>query len=100
MALFLFRIHSARPYVRTISLPRRILFVNVFIVSIFSYVGLFFTLPTPLWRIIKRAISKLVIPFNGSAYKYEALVCSHILYKLNPPLKDVWAFNISLLASR
>jgi hypothetical protein len=30
----------------------------------------------------------------------EALVCGKILYNLNPPLKDVWAFNIFLLSSR
>ena len=94
------RINSARSFVKTLPLAKRILYVNVFIVSIFSYIGLFFVLPTPLWRVIKNAISKLIIPFNGSAFTYESLVCSNIFYKIKPPLKDVWAFNISLLASR
>jgi len=94
------RINLVYSYVRSLPLSKRILYVNVFIVSIFSYIGLFFVLPSGIWRTIKRAISRLVIPFSGSAFTYEALVCSNLFFKLSPPLKDVWAFNLSLLASR
>jgi ribonuclease HI len=94
------RIHSCSSFVRSLSLSKRILFVNVFIVSLFSYVALFYILPTGLWKKIKRAISKLVIPFNGCGFSYESLVCADLLYKVSPALKDVWAFNISLLTVR
>ena len=94
------RIRSARSFVRSLPLTKRILFVNVFIVSIFSYVGLFFVLPTGIWRKIRLEIAKLVIPFNGSGFTYESLVCADVVYNIKPALKDVWAFNISLLASR
>jgi ribonuclease HI/exonuclease III len=94
------KINVCRSFVKTLPLSKRILFTNVFIISIFSYVGLFFALPTSIWRKIKYAISKLVIPFNGSAFTYESIVCADILFNIRPALKDVWAFNISLLAVR
>ena len=94
------RIRTAYPYVKALPLVKRILYVNVFIVSIFSYVGLFFVLPTGLWKTIRSAIAKLVIPFHGSAFTYEALVCAGFFFEIKPALKDVWAFNLSLLAAR
>ena len=77
----------------------RILFVNVFIVSLFSYIALFFVLPTAIWTRIRGAILTL-FPFNGTAYPYEALVCGKQIFAVKPALKDVWAFNVSLLAVR
>ena len=94
------RIRTAQPFVKALPLTKRILYVNVFIVSIFSYIGLFFVLPTGLWKTIRSAIAKLVIPFRGSAFTYEALVCAGLFFKIKPALKDVWAFNLSLLAVR
>ena len=94
------RINRTKSFVKSLPLAKRILYVNVFIVSIFSYVGLFFILPTGIWKTIRNAIARMIIPFNGGAFTYESLVCSNSLYNISPPLKDVWAFNISLLASR
>ena len=93
------RINTHRTLVRSLSLPMRILFTNVFIVSLFSYIALFFVLPEELWRVVRSAILSL-FPFNGTAYPYEALVCGKQIFSIKPALKDVWAFNISLLAVR
>ena len=94
------RIKSARNAVKALSLSNRILYVNIFIISLFSYVGLFYVLPAETWLTIKGAISKLVTPFNGGAYTYESLICAKAIFAMKPALKDVWAFNISLLAVR
>lgn len=94
------RIQKHKNTVQTLSVPMRVLFANVFIISLFSYHSLFFVLPPEYWTTIKAAIAKLVTPFNGGAYSYETLVCSHSLFSLNPALKDVWAYNVSLLAVR
>lgn len=56
--------------------------------SIFAYVGMFYTLPTALRKSIKGAISKLVIPFDGGAYTYTSLVCG-VLFNIKTALKDV-----------
>lgn len=61
---------------------------------------MFFVLPHALWKIIKRAICKLIIPFNGGGFTYESLVCAGHMYNLKPALKDIWCFVISLLAVR
>ena len=94
------RIRGSHALARSLSLANRILFVNVFIISIFSYVGLFFVLPPDLWAPLKRAISLLVTPFHGGAYTYESLVCAGLMFGAKPFLKDTWAFTNSLLASR
>ena len=73
--------------------------MNVFIVSLFSYIGLFFVLPHELWLVVKGLISSF-FPFRGRAYSYESLVCSQQIFSVKPALKDVWAFNVSLLAVR
>ena len=94
------KLKVCRGLVRSLPLPTRLLFVNVFVVSLFSYLALFFILPTELWKKIKSCISKAIIPFNGGAFSYNSLVCAKKIFSLKTPLKDVWAFNISLLAVR
>lgn len=94
------RIRNCSHIVKNMSIRYRIIFINTFIVSIFSYISLFFILPPDLWGNIKSLISKAIIPFNGGAYSYFSLICADYLYGVKPALKDVWAFNISLLAAR
>ena len=94
------RINTCRSFVHSLSLSKRILFANVFIVSLFSYIALFYVFPTALWRRLRCALAKFIISFNGTAFTYEALVCGNLSFKINPALKDVWAFGISLLAVR
>ena len=59
------RIKHSNSFVKTLSLPNRILYVNVFIVSIFSYIGLYFVLPHEIYVTLKNAIAKFIIPYNG-----------------------------------
>ena len=61
---------------------------------------MFFVLPIGLWKIVKSAISKLIIPFNSGGFTYESLVCASHMFNMKPSLKDVWCFVISLLAVR
>ena len=91
---------STSAFLKSLLLPNRILYTNVFIVSIFSYVGLYFVLPHEIYVTIKNAIAKFIIPFNGGAFTYESLVCANLVYGLKPALKDLWCFTISLLAVR
>ena len=61
------KINRSHSFIKSLSLPNRILYINIFIISIFSYVGLFFVLPSDIWAPLKRAISLLITPFNGGA---------------------------------
>lgn len=94
------RLELAKPFLHPLTVPKRILFVNTFIIPFFSYIGRFFALPTPIWKVVKRAISLAVIPFHGGAYPYTILLCVDQLFGIKPALKDVWAAGISLLAVR
>ena len=93
------KVNANLTLLRSLSLTSRILYVNVFIVSLFSYISLFFILPPDLWTVVKESIRK-VFPFNGGAYTYTSLVCAKQVFRISPALKDVWAFNLSLLAVR
>lgn len=94
------KLKNCRSLIHSFPLPTRLLFINVFIVSLFSYHALFFIFPTELWKKIKNLISRSVIPFNGGAFSYSSLVCAKKIFFLKTTLKDIWAFNISLLAVR
>jgi hypothetical protein len=100
MSKALAKLKTNKNLIHALPLSSRFLFVNVFIVSLFSYHALFFILPTDLWKKIKSAISRTIIPFNGGAFTYSSLVCAKKIFSVKPSLKDVWAFNISLLAVR
>ena len=94
------RIRQCAPVVKKMSLRHRILFVNCFITSIFSYISLFFVLPTETWKLIKNLVAKSIIPFNGGAFSYDILSCGNRLYHIKPALRDVWAANVALLSVR
>ena len=94
------RLQLAKPFLQTVSVRNRILFVNVFVISIFSYLSLFFIIPSATWKTFRRTVSIAVTPFHGGAYKYVTLVCLEQLYGIKPALRDVWAAGTSLLAVR
>ena len=94
------RINKCRSAVKSMPIAQRILFVNVFIVSLFSYHFLFFILPSELYRELKGLITSLVTPYHGGAYTYETLVCLSSVFSFRPALKDLWGVNVSLLAMR
>ena len=56
------RLAAHRNVVRPLSLSNRIIYVNTFIVSIFSYHMLFFLLPIEYYNQLVTAIRRLVIP--------------------------------------
>ena len=94
------RIKSASTIIKRLPVLTRILYVNIFVVSLFSYHFLFFVLPQELYKSLKTLITKLVTPFNGGDYTYDTLVCLSLLFSIRPSLKDPWAVNVSLLAVR
>ena len=82
------KVQAGKTLVRSFSLSLQIVFTNVFIVSFFSYIGLFFVLPTTIWKKVRAAVLTL-FPFNGTAYSYEALVCGKQIFCITPALRDV-----------
>lgn len=91
---------ASRSSVLSLSIPSRILFINIFVVSLFAYHFLFFVFPKEMYVTLKEIIRKMVAPFNGGAYSYDSLISLHAFFSIKPPLKDLWCFNVSLLAAR
>ena len=83
------RLAAHRNVVRRLSLTNRILYVNTFIVSIFSYHMLFFLLLREYYSQLVTCIRRLVIPFNGTGLTYGSLVCASSLWHPRPALKDL-----------
>ena len=98
------KIKASYPLIKSLSLPNRIIYVNVFIVSLFSYIGLFFVLPADIWPVIKNAISKLITPLMVEHFPLNLWFAPTSSLASSPPLrisvKDIWAFVNSLLAAR
>ena len=59
------RINSCRSVVRGLSVSNRILFINIFAISLFSYHAFFFVIPKEHYDSIRGYICKIVTPFNG-----------------------------------
>jgi len=73
------RLRSNKHVITSLSVSSRMLYMNVFIISLFSYVALFFVLPTPLWKQIRGLIQRF-FPFHGGSYSGYTLVCAKSLF--------------------
>ena len=95
------RIALYGPVLRGLSLHLRVVAVNVFLLSLFSY-HITFYFPLTVIAQIHKAIRPLLVCFSGSAFKLGHLVLGPGLgaYGLVTPLKDIWAWSISMLANK
>ena len=84
------------------SLPphQRIININVFILSLFSYHIQFFLIPYPIILEINSLCQKAVLSFGGKAFGYHHLTIHRSAGGLKQPLKDIWAAQATRLASQ
>ena len=95
------RLRSYSPIFRSVSIQRRTLLANVFLLSLFSYVGQFYVVPPDVYREVKEGLRRLVIAFAGNAFAYaHAVSTTNTAMRLSRPLKDLWALNQTTLASK
>jgi len=93
------RIRRSKHFIKSLSVSHRIIYFNTFIASLFSYVSLFFVLPSEIWDSFRAEIKDVLIPFNNGAYTYDTLISARHLFQVKP-LKDIWAQGVALLAAR
>ena len=96
MSRFLDRLTSFSTVLRRMSVPKRILTINVFLLSMFSYVQALFLMPDELIQLVYKSLQS-IIPFN--AYRIKALTLPTNHFGLKQPLRDLKLQNISLLLS-
>ena len=94
------RINKYGSVLDRVPLYRKIQIINIFVLSLFSYKFRFYSLPPSLYFLIKEKIRKQLTHFNGGAFSYTSLLFQTDNFGLKTTLKDLWAFNTALLASR
>ena len=85
-----------------LSLHLRVIGVNVFLISLFSY-HIQFYIPDPVvCEGVYKLIRKLVVPFRGTAFVMQHLFYGprYGEYGLKTPLKDIYAMAIATLANK
>ena len=87
--------------IRRFSLHLRVVAINVFLVSLFSYhIGFYY--PLAVIDNIYLILRPLAVPFKGTAFKLGHLFLGPSMgaYGLDSPLKDIWAWSIAMLANK
>ena len=94
------RLTLYRTTIQRRSIDHRIIIVNVFLTSIFSYLTQFFIVPyKEVVKKVRNSIRKAVISFNGGAMGYVHLITPTKCMGFKQPLRDLWAAGIAALAS-
>ena len=79
----------------------RIVVYNVFLIPILMYLAQFFIIPDSYYKEIKTHAHQAIVGFRGTAFAYGHLVAPRgDTLSLSTPLRDVWAWNLTLLASQ
>ena len=73
---------------------RRITTFNVFITPIFSFVQLFYIMPSSVYREYRGIMHRAITPFRGAAWPYSQLCAPPSFIGFKQPLRDPWVFNI------
>ena len=86
---------------RYLPTPARIKTFNIHILPLLSYITRFYILPhNELGNQIRNIMRRKIISFNGSAHKFIHLSTPSSLFGPSTPLRDIWASNVSALASQ
>jgi ribonuclease HI len=98
---FLQRVGSYKHYLKSVSLNKRILVANIFLLPLFYYLAQYYVMPyTEVVSPAKEILRKIIIPFNGGGFGYGYLVAPKSNFGVHSPLRDLWAHNIALLSSK
>ena len=84
------RLYSYQTVLKRSSLMLRILIINVYITSLFSYKIDFMTVPDTIYESYRSLISKSIIPYGGTAFIYEHLTVPTKLMGLRTHINDLW----------
>ena len=94
------RLSAYRIILKNVPLSTRILIVNVFVTSLFSYLIGFLLIPLPLYWEYRGLVASAVVPFHGKAFKYEHLAMPPLLMGVKLCIADLWVQNVYRLLSR
>lgn len=88
------------PALKKMSVQKRIITVNVFILSLLSYVNQLVRLPDAAYTELRQLIHKHTTPWNGTAWGYNFLVTPSRNGGFPTPIQDPWVNNVLALLRR
>ena len=96
------RVRHYSSVIRALPLHLRIVTINIFLLSLFSYHIQFYMPGSLVTDRYNSLIGPLVVPFRGTAFSLSHLFASprSDLYGLRTPLKNLWAWSMSTLANK
>jgi ribonuclease HI len=98
MGKFEERLRVYKPILRHCPPHQRIVAINTFLISLFSYLIEFFILPYNICTRIQALVTPLIIPLRSITYPH--LVAPHSSGGPRQPLRDLWAAGAARLASQ
>jgi ribonuclease HI len=94
------KFHLLGPSLRKMSVQKRIITVNVFILSLLSYVNQLVRMPDAAYVELRKLILKHTTPWNGTAWGYNFLVVPCANGGFPTPINDPWVTNVMALLRR
>ena len=95
------RLKSITHILKPKSINKRIIIFNVYLLTIFYYLAQFYIIPyKQIVMKVRDACRKHIIPFGGGAFAYHHIITPTQSFGPSSPLRDLWANNITLLASK
>jgi ribonuclease HI len=94
------RLEKLRPIIAKFGLKKRVRICNSYLLPIFYYLAQFYIIPWCYINRVKKALGRVVIPYNGGGFGYAHLVAPKNHGGPHSPLIDLWSFNYALLAQR
>jgi ribonuclease HI/exonuclease III len=88
------RLNSYKHVLKNMSLSIRILIVNVFITSLFSYKIDFMLVPYPIYWEYRNLVTQAIVPYHGKAFLYEHLTIPFQLMGMKLHLVDLWVCSM------
>jgi ribonuclease HI len=92
------RLRKFSPTLRILSLQKRIIIMNAFIIPIYMYVGQFFLLPESYGKEMRTLIHQAVGPWGDKGFS-ERMYYTHHPLRLLPHTCNLWAFNLATTIS-
>ena len=102
------RLNKYYSYFRAISYSSRVVAVNVFVHSLFTYLCQVYPYPYcggagtggSMYKRYQTALMRAVVPFHGTAYSYHHVVMPGSRVGLYPAVRDLWAASTATLAAK
>jgi ribonuclease HI len=95
------RLKLYRPTLSRLSLHKRILIFNIYLLPLFYYLAQFYIIP--YYEVVvpvREATHRATVAFNGGGFAYAHLISTTDNFGPRSPLRDLWATNMALLAAQ